>query len=490
MQRKDTEKNTKKQTNSIISLKTFLINLKRFLSLWLLATIVISVFCFSFNFGKDIIVGTVSTKVNFSFNGIEAGLDPKGNKFEVSDMKDKDLIREALNELGLNDKDEDLISKNISIEGIIPTDVIDRITLYTPVYETEELVSSKDVQDKSYYPTQYEIEIECHKADLSKSEAADLLNKLTEKYNDVFYNSYGYNSSLEKAVTAIDYKEYDYIDALDVFESSLSSLRSYINELAAKDNTRFKAQNGYTFADVSSSINTIINEDLSWASSYIILNNVTKDKELRIANYEFKIERLKRNKIIASEMLKSINKSLEDYEQSSVLIFGSVANDANASITQSSDIYDGLINRKIARQREYSNQEQLIKKYEDRIESLNKSNATKENIETVEARFEKLDQKIKSLLNVANETASEYYETILLDNAYTILSPASSSFILLIKTAASDSINIIFTLILILTAFYIILAALASVINIPFDFKIRRKIKENNSKKKNGKKKS
>lgn len=486
MQRKDTDKNTKPKTSSVISLRTFATNLKRFFIFWLIAAIIVSAICLGFNAGRNFIIGTVSTTVNFSFDGIESGLDPKGNKFEVNDMKSVELIQESLDELGMKDKDAELICKNISIEGIIPTNVIDRITAYTPVYESEELVSSKDVQDKSYYPTQYELELECHKADLSKREAADLLNKLSEKYTEVFNESYGYNSSLENAVVSIDYREYDYVDAIDVFESSLTSLRNYINELASKDNNRFRAENGYTFADVSSSINTIIDEDLSWVSSYIILNNVTKDKELRIANYEFKIEKLKRNKIIAEEMLKSVNKSIDDYEQNSILIFGSISDGANASITQSSDIYNSLINRKIAVQKEYSNCEQLIKKYEDRIKSLNKSTTTKGHIETVEAEFEKLDKKIDSLLGVANETASEYYETILLNNAYTILSPASSSMFLIFKTSLSDSISTIFTFMLILTSVYIIFAGIASVIDVPLNFRFNGKSKKskNNSKKK------
>lgn len=95
-----------------------------------------------------------------------------------------------------------------------------------------------------------------------------------------FYNNYGYNSSLESAVVSIDYTEYDYVDAVDVFDSSLGSLKNYIDELAASDNTRFRSETGYTFADLSSSIDTVRNEDLDWISSYITLNNVTKDKKI------------------------------------------------------------------------------------------------------------------------------------------------------------------------------------------------------------------
>lgn len=97
---------------------------------------------------------------------------------------------------------------------------------------------------------------------------------------------------------SIDYNDYDYVDAVSVFDSSLKSLKEYIDDLAKHDNIRFRSdQSGYTFADLSQSIETIRTEDLDMILSYIVYNNVTKDKENLIANYEFKIEELTRSKI-------------------------------------------------------------------------------------------------------------------------------------------------------------------------------------------------
>ena len=158
--------------------------------------------------------------------------------------------------------------------------------------------------------------------------------------------------------------------AVDVFDSSLGSLKNYIDELAASDNTRFRSETGYTFADLSSSIDTVRNEDLDWISSYITLNNVTKDKKNLIANYKFKIEDLKRSKIISEEQLKAVSETIEVYEKNSILIFSNATDAANASLTQSSDTYDNLITQKIEAQANLSACEQNIKRYEERIKSL------------------------------------------------------------------------------------------------------------------------
>ena len=71
-------------------------------------------------------------------------------------------------------------SNNIAISGLVPSDVIDRITSYTPVYDSDEIVSSKNIQDSTYYPTQYSIELDCRKAGLSRKDSVLFLNRLTE----------------------------------------------------------------------------------------------------------------------------------------------------------------------------------------------------------------------------------------------------------------------------------------------------------------------
>lgn len=292
----------KKDNNSawnMLTLKTYLGKLRKFFKIWLIATIIIAVLNVGINLGLNLFIGTVQTTVNFSFDGIESGIDPNGNKFDVNDIKSKEIVQESIDELGLGLNAEDIINY-ISIDGIVPEDVIERITHYNSILSSGSSDSTIDtyrnIQDTSYYPTQYKISLECHEVGLGQKDSAALLNKITEKYYTEFYNKYGYNESLGAAVKSIDYKDYDYVDAIEVFNASLGSLKNYINELASSDQTRFRAENGYTFADISASIDTIRNEDLDWISSYIFLNNVTKDKKTLIENYKFRIEELEREK--------------------------------------------------------------------------------------------------------------------------------------------------------------------------------------------------
>lgn len=221
--KKDDVKDKKK--DSVLTVGMLFSKMKKFFVPWIIAAVVIALLNLGISGGKRLVTGTVSSVINFSFDGIESGLDPAGNKFDVNEIKSKDIIRESLKETGL-DGDVNHIYSHINIDGVVPLDVIERITKYDSIYNSDVIVSSKSIQDTSYYPTQYKIVLECgSETGLSKKEGALLLNKITEKYREVFYNNYGYNSSLESAVVSIDYTEYDYVDAVDVFDSSLGSLK-------------------------------------------------------------------------------------------------------------------------------------------------------------------------------------------------------------------------------------------------------------------------
>lgn len=486
MQEKKKDKNG---TESLLSLKTFWGKLKHFFKLWLIASIIISILCVGYNFGVTIFTGKVETIVNFSFDGIESGVDPNGNKFDVNEIKSKDIVQESIDELELGIDAENILN-HISVDGVVPSNVIDRITAYNSVFSSEDIETSTHIQDTSYYPTQYRITIECQEAGLSKKDSAALLNKITEKYYKIFYDTYGYNTSLEAAVRAIDYKEYDYIEAVDVFNASLGMLQNYINDLASGDKTRFRAENGYTFADISASIDTVRTEELDWISSYILMNNVTKDKKTLIENYNFQIEELKRTKTIAEETMDSISESIEVYEKNAILIFNNSSDGANAELNQSSDTYDSLITQKLSAQSTYSSCDQKIKQYEERIRSLESGKSDASLNEIVEAKFENISAKIDTLLNTVNETAEEYYEKSYLDNAYTVISPATSSLIATAVSSVQSSVRSIAMFELILTALYFTVSAAACFIKAPEtkrvkNRKAKKKIK-NGGKKANG----
>ena len=309
---------------------------------------------------------------------------------------------------------------------------MDRIITYQNVYQNATngaLSAAQAMLDVSYYSTQYQVIFDYSDTSYSSDEAVQVLNQMLDCYRSYFFEVYGYNKALGSAIAAIDYSTYDYAEAVDVFSTTLTTLADYLDQLAEEDTTRFRSnKTGYTFADLSSAVETIESMDLDLISSYITVNNVTKDRQALMTYYQYRVDSLRRKRNISQERLDTITESIDKYEKDSILIFGNGTDNVNTTYTQASEQYDKLISQKISAQKEVSTATQQIDFFETRIEALeDRSAASREKMERVEKDLADLNEKVNKLLDDVNATADEYYENVAFGNAYNVLVPASSS---------------------------------------------------------------
>ncbi|MBQ3565865.1 MAG: hypothetical protein IJA12_01680 [Oscillospiraceae bacterium] len=479
----------KESGKSIVSIRAVLNHLKKLFLPWVIISVITVVFIGGAYSVNDLLNRTITVDVNFSFDGVESGKDPLGNKFDVNEIKSKTAIVNTVKEMGLENVDVDEIYSSIIISGNIPTDVIERITKYNSMYNLDEVATLKNIQDITYYPTQYTITMDCYRLDMDFDDCVEFLNRLTERYKTDFAVKYGYKNSLANAVMSFDYNDYDYNEAIDVFDSSLESLQVYIAELAREDSVRYRSENtGYTFSDIAKSIETIRGENLELLSSYITLYNMTKDKEHLIVNYEYRVEDYKRRRKINEDRLDAIQKTLDVYEKNSILIFAQATSGADATLNQSSETYDNLIEMEVTAKTNISYYNQLIDKYTQRIDNL-KKNAKNGSQEKLEEDFVKLNEKINTLLENAELTVTEYYEDVVFFNAYEILRPASDSFFKIIKESVKNSFYTCVAILLFEASAYLLICVLMTNAKICAfcDEKIVRRLKNNGKKPKEAK---
>ncbi|MBR3630665.1 MAG: lipopolysaccharide biosynthesis protein [Oscillospiraceae bacterium] len=428
----------------VISFTSILNMLKRFLAFWLIAAIVVGILVpvasaiFTADQHKNL-----TALVSFNYDGIEKGLAPDKTQFDVNSIKNPSVIQAALEELDLPLESLESIRKSITIEGVIPDDAIARITMYKSVYEQGNLNAGEKMLDTSYFPTQYRLSFNYSSSGLSGKDAVAVFDTMLKKYREYFFKSYGFNRALGSAVKALDYSTYDYAEAVDVFNNTLTKMQSYVNTLSNEDTTRFRStQTGYTFADLSDSIGTLKTVDLDMISSYITVNNVTKDKNTLIDYYNFRIETLMRERSVATDNLNSVNNAIETYQQSVTIIYGDGQDPQQ--YTQGSAEYDDLFKKKIEAQNTVSSKTQSINMYQQRVNALKgKAGASQDKIEKVEKDLAGLNKKINELLDITNITANEYYESVYLGNAYSILVPPSSSALNTTKNVLDSSMEVL-----------------------------------------------
>ncbi|MBQ6170300.1 MAG: lipopolysaccharide biosynthesis protein [Ruminococcus sp.] len=417
----------------LISVSSVIRQLKKYLAVWIAAAIIAGILGVVVSAVKTFSVKTPARAlVSFTYPNIEKGLDPAGRKFEIESMKNPVIIERTLTELGIElDKLED-VRKNISFDYKIPDDAYDKLTAYNSVMDkatSGSLSAAQAMLDTKYYPTQFTVYFDFGEAGFDRKTGVEVLNTLLENYRDYFYEQYGYNEPLGAAVNVADYENYDYAQQVDLFRDSLRQVRSYLNSLSRDDNTTFRSSiTGYSFKDLSEYAKTVSSIDLDRISSYISVNNVTKNKDAALAYYDYRIENLNRDKDEYAERLAALETSIAQYEKDSILIFGNGTDSTNTQYATASDQYDSLFRQKTSVEANLAQTKQDIKFYESRRDALkNNKNSSKDNVAQVEADIKALSEKVANIVDLTEKTADDYYENVQFANAYNILIPATKS---------------------------------------------------------------
>ncbi len=454
----------------VISFSAIFKMLKKYFLIWLVVAVVAAALIFT---GSAFLSSdqhkNLSALVSFSYDGIEEGLDPSGNTFDVNSIKSPSVIKAALVQLDMPLEELENIRQNIRIEGVIPTDAMDKITTYKSVYENANggnLNAAQAMLDVTYYPTQYKVYFNYAATSFSGSDAVQVFNTILDCYRDYFFQHYGYNEALGSAVSALDYNDYDYAEAVDVFDTSLTTLQTYVSSLSVDDTTRFRSNTtGYTFADLSKAIETVRTMDLEILSSYITVNNVTKDKTSLINYYQYRIDTLTREKTVSQERLNSITDTIKNYEKDVVMIFGNGTDNTDTQYSQSGEEYGELITQKIETQTQLSTANQQINFYNQRIKALNgQQKASDEHVAKVEEDLKKLNTKVNDLIDNINKTADEYYSNVSFADAYSVLVPAISSGMTVTKSIIKTASTPILLAEAVLAVIYIIVAFIQGLI--------------------------
>ena len=451
----------------IISFSSIMKKLKKYFLPWVIIAALLAVSLFGvFAIKSFTSKPPLTALVSFTYSGVEKGLDPAGRSFDANTLRSPEVIEDALTSLNMNIEKVESIRQNITVSGIIPNDVIDRITKYQSVINQStngNLGAVQELLDTSYYPTQYKLNFNYGRTGLSKNDAVQVMNTMLEKYRDYFYETYGYNKSLGAAVSTVNYTDYDYIEAVDLFRSTLNTLSKYLRELSNSDKTHFRSVTGYTFDDLYQSAQTISSIDLDKITSYVTSNNLTNDKAASIAYYNYRIENLNRRKDEITDSLNAVKAATSEYQKNVLLIMQN--NEGNGSqVTQGSEKYDSLVQQNVNLSAQLAETKKDIGYYTSRKNALEKApEGSQELAKKVEEQLAKLDTKVKELVKLTQDTSDEYFETVEFANAYNILVPAVNSGTDTIMTIVKSSLKLIIIAELLLFVIYVAISFINAV---------------------------
>ena len=430
----------------VISISSIFKMLKKYFLPWIIIAVMFGAMTVATNVNSALKVKPPLTAlVSFTYDGIEKGLDPNGKTFDVNTLKNPDIIKNALNELDIDVEKVESVRRNISIAGIIPPDAIDRITAYSGVMRQAtngNLSAAQALLDTSYYPTQYKVTFKYAGTGLSKADAVQVLNTTLSEYRTYFYKQYGFNQSLGAAATTLNYKDYDFPEAVDLFKATLTTLEKYAKDLADEDVTRFRSSAGYTFEDIYESVKTIEELDLEKTEAFLQANNITRDKQESINYYTYMIEKLNRDKAKYEESLAAVKAAKESYKKDTIVVMQEGTDDVGTEMTKTSAAYDKLIDQEVQVANDLAETKQEISIYTARKAALEKAGNTSDaKIAEFDEKLAALNTKVGNIVEISKKTADEYFENVEFANAYSILVPAVNSGDVDVKLLIKNSVR-------------------------------------------------
>lgn len=350
--------------------------------------------------------GQAKAIITLSFKGIENGQNPDGSKFDINKIKSPVVMQKVIEELKLdpNRNSVDTLSNGISIDPIIPDDI---------VKQTEALM--KEGKDLNYFPTKYVITYTFNKSQkISMSTGRNILRSIIENYQEYFNDLYSDKAVLANAIGPLNYDEYDYPEVARVMNNQLNIAISFLSGKAAEAGDFRSKITGMTFKDIQETLTVLRDIDVNRMASLISAVNLTKNKERLITSYEYliKMDELERAK---KESEAKVNQdAMANFKREQNLLLVPGLGNEKLQTENNQSYYDQLAKQATEAGVMAQNYYHEIEFYKQEIEKLRNDVVSAEIKAAAEADVQAMlpgiKQKMEYWINVANQTAADYYE--------------------------------------------------------------------------------
>ena len=119
----------------VLTLSSLGRGMKRYFLPWVIATVIVVVGVAGISAAKAVKEKVpLNALISFNYSGIEKGLDPAGNTFDINSVKNVQVISDALIANEVDIERADAIRNAITCEGVIPPGAIDSRTTYQTVF--------------------------------------------------------------------------------------------------------------------------------------------------------------------------------------------------------------------------------------------------------------------------------------------------------------------------------------------------------------------
>ena len=373
---------------------------------------------------------TAVTVIEYTGSRAAEGLSPDGSDIDTSEIYSTNLVAQAMSAIGIDytKATTDDIRRNIHVEPIITEEDL--------LVQQAKLDNGE--KDYEFIPTQFMVSFSCGVKN-GKEYPRKVLNQILQEYA-VYYGKSHVNTSLAaNPVSDITAKDYDYLEMAEVMDSTLEEITEHLSTKNEWNSDFRSSRTGRSFQDLQDEFEFIRHVEIRQLFSEILAGKITKNRDLLLNKYENRNNNLEISNTTTSFEVDKIRGIITSYENA----MGEFSGPADANISDTDrgntlqnnvlpDVYDDW-NRDddgnwnpVDRTAEY---DQLLIKYianrtlyEQNLIEKDYNNyiiktfakaplaSSSEVQEDLQAKIERIAQKINTLQDIYYETNDEYNE--------------------------------------------------------------------------------
>ena len=278
-----------------------------------------------------------SAQLHFQFEGMEEGLDPNGNRFDIRVLREKSVIQRAAEKAGIPLKDEaaERIGQALLIESSVPSNMAGRMTKTSSYLTGTEAVEGKTEQNPVFIPTKYTVTLRYGDLGYDTEQGNALFQGLLDAWEEDFRIRYGTNTTLA-AVLAEDFPAgMDDEDAASALDVRLGMLSRYIARLSEEDQQGFRSmETGASFQELQARVNALKERDLPALSRFISASGATADSVLRDQKLRYETEKTERLTQMLKGRLENLNRLIDNYQKITEIVVGAAGTLSEAKAAQ------------------------------------------------------------------------------------------------------------------------------------------------------------
>ena len=217
---------------------------------------------------------TLSTIIEYQWDGINEGEYPNGTRFEVSNAFSVTVILNAIEAANVELTSNE-VREQLSIRPIVPNNILNAIQ-----------IALENGEQLTYFPTAFKYSLNAGQLGITNAEAGILLNRLFDEFKSDFETKYIQQSVVLNYAFA-DVDLYDYQEVLNIFNLQLLIIRNTINRVLPQANTFVSTELQISFNDILAELDLIESIQISNMNAIINTYLLTKNVQRAITRLDY-----------------------------------------------------------------------------------------------------------------------------------------------------------------------------------------------------------